>query len=82
MHPTPVTTAHHDPQDVVNHLLAAALHARATLEQTRRTIALTPPGLPQAAADLTDAATSLAHIEDLLLDAAAAFDTLDTPGPQ
>ena len=81
MHPIPATTAHHDRQDVVNHLLAAALHARATLEQTRRTID-TPPGLPQAAADLTDAATALAHIEDLLLDVAAALDTPNSSDPR
>ena len=73
MHPIPATTAQ---QDLVNQLLAAALHTRATLEQTRRTIASTPPSQPQAAADLTDAAIALTHTLDALLDAA---DVLGTP---
>ena len=71
MHTTPpATTAHDDRQDLVNHLLAAALHARATLEQTRRAAELTAPGHPHASADLADTATALGRIRHTLLHAA------------
>ena len=82
MQPTPATTIHHDRQDLVNHMLAAALHARATMEQTRRTAALTAPDYPRAAADLCDATTALARIRDALMHAVDALDSPGRPDPR
>lgn len=70
MHSPAAATVNYDRQDVVNHLLAAALQARAALQDVLRTAALTPGDQPQAAADLTDAAAALARIHDNLLRAA------------
>ena len=70
MRPRPAATVHDDRQDVVNQLLAAALHARATRASVLRAAALSPADQPQAAADLTDAATALTRIHDALLRAA------------
>ncbi|GAA2914602.1 hypothetical protein Acy02nite_17320 [Actinoplanes cyaneus] len=71
MHPPPAATTG-DGQDVVNQLLAAALHARATRESVLRAAALSPADQPQAVADLTDAATVLTRVHDALLHAAGA----------
>ena len=70
MSPPPTVTTHHDQQDIVNHLLAAALQARATLQDVLRTAALSPADQPQAAADLMDTATTLTRIYDRLIRAA------------
>ncbi|WP_433794812.1 hypothetical protein [Actinoplanes sp. CA-252034] len=63
-------TTHHDKQDIVNQLLAAALQTRATLDKVRRAAALNPAIQPQAATDLTDAADTLTRVHDMLLRAA------------
>lgn len=70
MYPPPVAITDPDRQDLVNQLLAAVLQTRATLDNIHRATALSPPDQPQAAADLTDAATSLTHVHDMLLHAA------------
>ncbi|GAA4964630.1 hypothetical protein [Actinoplanes utahensis] len=80
MHPPPTATAHHNRQDVVNQLLAAALHARATRQKVLRAAARSPAGQPQAAADLADAATALTRIHDALLRAADTGEMETRPG--
>lgn len=79
MHPPLSATTDHDPQDLVNQLLAAVLQTRATLDKVRRAAALSPADQPQAAADLTDAATALTRIHDTLLRAADTTSDTRTP---
>jgi hypothetical protein len=68
--PLPTVTSHHDHQDVVNRLLAAAIQTRATLDSVLHAAAVSPADQPQAAADLADAATALTRVHDALMHAA------------
>ncbi|GAA4946392.1 hypothetical protein [Actinoplanes utahensis] len=65
----------YDRQDLVNDLLAATLHARATITTVLHAAAVSRAAQPQAAADLTDAAAFLARIHDNLLRAAGPGET-------
>ncbi|MBB4743987.1 thioredoxin-like negative regulator of GroEL [Actinoplanes octamycinicus] len=66
----PSTVTDPDRQDLINCLLAAALNARATQQQTQHTAALMPPEEHAAAADLAEAVHALGRIRDALLQAA------------
>lgn len=80
MHPS--ATTHDQHQDVVNLLLAAALQARATLEEVHRALRLVPAGQPQAAADLTDTARALTRVHDILLRTADLGPAGEGPGEE
>ncbi|MFI1995652.1 hypothetical protein [Actinoplanes sp. NPDC020271] len=67
---TPAPTGHYDGQDLINELLAAALHTRATIAGVLHATAVSRAVQPQAAAALTDAAAALTHIHDNLIRAA------------
>ena len=66
--PPPAT--HADQQDLVNQLLAAAVHAAAILAQTRQAAGLLATREPEAAAHLADAAVAWARIRDAMVQAA------------
>ena len=68
-----------DQQDVVNQLLAGAMQATEVLNETRRAAALLAAEQPEAAANLTDAATAWAETREAMLRAA---DELATREPR
>ena len=71
----PPTTIDTGTQDLINSLLAAALHAKAVHQQLQRTATAVPADQPQPAADLCAAAAALHRIQTALITAA---DTLTT----
>jgi hypothetical protein len=66
----PLDTVTMDSQDVVNQLLAAALHADAAVEQIIHAVTVAPAHQARAVADLVTAAAALSRIRDRMLQAA------------